>query len=193
MRDTAYLCDECPRPSARWLLPVFLLLSNSTPAADLRCISWNVESGGADPAVIAKQLGELPQVDIYALQEVDERDANRYGQAIRQAHGNSFRYFASWTGRNDRLLVAFDSSKLKLREWREIFDYNDIEVNDWRHRSPLVCQFKDLANGKDFYFVTVHLARGDEKLRNSQAKALVEWADDIELPVIAMGDFNLDF
>lgn len=178
---------------SRPIFAALLLYSASSTAADLRCISWNVESGGADPAVISKQLGDLPRVDIYALQEVDDRDANRYGEAIRSAHGDNYRYFASWTGQNDRLLVAFDESKLDLLEWREIFRYNDTELNDWRHRSPLVCLLKDRVNGRRFYFVTVHLARGDEKLRTSQARGLVSWADDITLPVIAAGDFSLDF
>ena len=170
-----------------------ILLVTPAIAGDLHFISWNVESGGADPEVIAKQLGELPRADIYALQEVDGKDIDTYGHAIQQSHGESFQFSPSMTGGSDRLLVAYDTSKLTLFEWREVFHFNDVEISNWQHRSPLVCLFKDRATGQKFYFVTVHLERGDEERRNSQARGLTEWADDVDVPVIAVGVFNLDF
>ena len=33
-------------------------------------LAWNVESGGSDPKVIAKQLAELGSHDVYCLSEV---------------------------------------------------------------------------------------------------------------------------
>ncbi len=177
----------------RFAVFALLIATTATAGEPLRIISWNVESGGADAAVIAKQLGTLPDCSIYALQEVSEDDIGRYGQAIRDSHGKSFRYFASWTGQSDRLLVAYDDDRLDLLEWRELFKYGDHELNDWRHRSPLVCLFADAATGHRFYFVTVHLARGDAKLRTEQAKGLAAWAAENGTPTIAAGDFNFDY
>ncbi len=192
-----------PRQSI--LVAVALLLAgctrtpNSLPAvstpnpAPLQIVSWNVESGGAKPNVIAKQLAELPPCQIFALQEVDGDDIGRYGDAIRAAHGKSFRYLASYTGDRDRLMIAFDDDRLDLIESRELFEFGDRVLNNWRHRSPLVCLFRDTTTDEQFYFVTVHLARGDEKLRTTQAKGLAAWAATNGKPTIAAGDFNFDY
>lgn len=177
---------------SRYLLAL-ACCANTAAVAEFTALSWNVESGGADPAVVARQLGELPAATIFALQEVDGDDIGRYGNAIRQAHGKSYRYFASWTGSSDRLVVAFDESKLRLMEWRELFRFGQHEMNDWRHRSPLVSLFEERATGARFFFVTVHLARGDAKLRTSQAAGLEAWASNTDSPMIAAGDFNFDY
>ncbi len=189
-------CYSPLAPEPRMLSRSMLALAccaTTAASAELTVLSWNVESDGAEPAVIARQLGELPYATIFALQEVDGDDIGRYGNAIREAHGKSYRYFASWTGGSDRLLVAFDESRLTLMEWRELFLFGEHEMNDWRHRSPLVCLFEERATGEQFYFVTVHLARGDAKLRTSQAAGLAAWASDTDSPIIAAGDFNFDY
>lgn len=173
---------------------LLLLLSSTSIAVEpLQVITWNVESGGSSPSVISTQLAELPKSDIFALQEVAASDIGRYGDAIRRSHGKSFRYFATWTGGNDRLFVAFDEQELTLLEWRELFQYGGHEMNDWRHRSPLVCLFKHNDTGQNLYFVTVHLARRNEKLRKSQATGLRLWASRVGQPIIAIGDFNFDY
>jgi hypothetical protein len=171
------------------------LLSTATAAAaaDFGIISWNVESGGAYPSVISTQLSELPPATVFALQEVQGRDIVRYGSAIRTAHGGSYRYFAGWTGGSDRLLVVFDEARLSLLEWRELFRHGENSMNDWHHRSPLVCSFEHKASGERFYLVTVHLARGAAQLRRSQSRGLRNWARHVKRPVIAVGTFNFDY
>ncbi len=159
----------------------------------LTLLSWNVESGGADPAVIAEQLAELPRAAVYVLQEVNARDIGRYGNAIRDSHGPSYRFVGSWTGQGDRLLFVFDDSRLTLLETRELYASGEQRLNDWRHRSPLACRFRDRATGETFFVVTVHLARGNEDLRASQALGLSAWATEVQAPAIAVGDFNFDF
>ena len=131
------------------------------PPWGLRCISWNVESDGNDPAVIEQQLVELGNYDIIARQEVHSRNVGRYGNAVRNGLGESYRYFASNTGRSDRLMILFDSDKLRMTESRELFYHDGHRLNDWRHRSPLVAHFTDLQTGTEFLFLTVHLARGN--------------------------------
>lgn len=175
------------------LLLVPMLTAAASAAEPLTLISWNVESGGADPAVIAQQLGELPRAAVYALQEVAARDLARYGAAIRDAHGPSYRFVGSWTGQGDQLLLVYDDTRLTLLETRELYAHGDQLLNDWRHRPPLVGRFVDRATGEEFFVATVHLARGKEELRNSQALGLSSWAAELQTPAIALGDFNFDF
>lgn len=147
----------------------------------LRIISWNIESDGNDPAVIAQQLVELGRYDIVALQEVHSRNVDRYGNAIRNGISDAYRYFASHTGRSDRVMIIFDSDHLRLTQSCELFSQEGISLNNWRHRSPLVAHFTDRQTSTEFLFLTAHLARGDAKFRNEQARGLREWARDAPL------------
>ena len=156
-------------------------------------ISWNVESGGADPAIIARQLADLPKADAYLLQEVAPGDIGRYAAAIRRAHGNSYKYYLSSLGGADRLAMIVDESKFQIRSFSELFSFGDHVLNDWRHRSPLVAHLKRRSDGAEFLLVTVHLARGNAKLREDQAAGLREWAASEELPVVLVGDCNFDY
>jgi endonuclease/exonuclease/phosphatase family metal-dependent hydrolase len=176
-----------------FVLLLLLAAGSALGAEPIAILSWNVESGGADPAIISDQLGELPDATIYALQEVGVREMGRYGNAIREARGPSYRFLGSWTGQGDRLLIVFDEDRLRLLESRELYAHQEETLNDWRHRSPLVCLFEDRSTGEHFFVVTVHLARGNEDLRLSQAKGLSSWAAESDVPTIAVGDFNFDY
>lgn len=162
-------------------------------ATNLRLVTWNVESDGNNPATIARQLTELDRYDVYALQEVKSESFGRYASALRNGTGKDYRYVGSTTGRSDRLMIIFDSTRLELMEVSELFRFGHYALNDWRHRSPLVAHFRDKQNGAEFYCVTVHLARGDADLRTEQATGLREWAKEQRLPVVAIGDFNMDY
>lgn len=176
----------------RTLLAV-ALLANAASAEPLRVLSWNVESGGNDPAIISGQLAELGRADLYCLQEVAPSSIGRYGAAVRDAHGKTYRFIASNTGRGDRLIVIYDTDRLELLEVRELFRHGQYLLNDWRHRSPLVLELKDRKTGSEFAVMTVHMARGDKKRRREQAAGLREWARARSKPVIGIGDFNYDY
>ena len=90
-----------------------LTLVTTTHTEPLKLITWNVESGGSDPAVIAHQLTELPKVDAYLLQEVDSKDIGRFAAAIRDTHGKSYKYYLSSLGGSDRLAIIIDE-----RQWK---------------------------------------------------------------------------
>lgn len=174
------------------LLPLFLL-ATSAAAEPFTVLSWNVESGGAEPAVISKQLAELPRADAYLLQEVAPADIGRYAAAIRQAHGQSYKYYLGSVGGADRLAMIVDEDKFKIRSFSELFSFNEHVLNDWRHRSPLVAHLMCKSDGRECLLVTVHLARGKETLRNDQAAGLREWAKEQKLPVVLAGDCNFDY
>jgi endonuclease/exonuclease/phosphatase family metal-dependent hydrolase len=62
-----------------------------------------------------------------------------------------------------------------------------------RARSPLAAKLNSKANGKSFWVIANHLARGEADLRTEQARMLRKWAQDSAQPVIAAGDFNFDY
>ena len=175
------------------ILAVLLLVTTAATAEPLDVLSWNIESGGSDPAIIAKQLQELPGFDAYCFQEVRAKDAGRYAAAIRKQHGKAYKYVLGSFGGGDRLMIVFDESRFTLLDVRELFQVGEYRLNDWNHRPPLVLHLKDKSNGVEFYLLTVHLARKNAKLRMEQAKGLQEWARDLKQPAIAIGDFNFDY
>ena len=173
---------------------LFILLANHTVQAEpLRVISWNIESGGADPSIIAKELVNMPKSEAYLLQEVSPRDIGRLAAAVRKAHGTSYKYYQSSLGGTDRLVILIDESKFLIRSFSELFSYEKYKFNDWRHRSPLVAHLECKSDGQEFLLVTVHLARGNAKLRIEQATGLREWAKSQALPVLLAGDCNFDY
>ena len=191
MHGTGYH-DQMKNP-ALFAAVVCLATFHQASAEPIRILSWNIESGGSDPAIIVNQLRDMGRYDAYCLQEVDGPDIGRITGGIRGAFGKSYRYIASHTGRNDRLLIAYDAERFLLLEIRELFHYGDTPLNEWRHRSPLVLLLRDLRSKEEFYLMTVHLARGDAKFRQKQAIGLREWAASIKRPAIAIGDFNFDY
>ena len=177
---------------------ILLLCSTSAFTEDLRVITWNIESGGNDPAVIAKQLGQLEKYDIVGLTEVHPANSRRYKEAMNAAHGksgNSFQSTLSSTGNDDRLMLLYDSSSLSLIETYELVahDGNRMNTVDFRYRSPLVGRLRHNATATEFLVVLVHLARGKEEVRQMQAEGMRTWAAAQTVPVIGIGDFNFDF
>lgn len=169
-----------------------LVVSNQVqPAAgqvEYRMLSWNVESEGADSAVIAEQLTALNgnnQYDLFALTEVMPADL----ELFRNALGKQFQYTYSRSGQNDRLQMIYNQEKFELVRHFEIKEINILN----RYRAPLVSHLKDRASGTEFLVLVNHLARGKAEIRQQQATMLVQWARDQTLPLIALGDYNFDF
>jgi endonuclease/exonuclease/phosphatase family metal-dependent hydrolase len=160
---------------------------------ELRFVGWNVESGGNDPAVISQQLAELGPYDVYGLTEVSPSNTRRYAAAA--AIGNSYKSLVTVTGRSDRMMIVYNGDRLKELEHAELEAHDGVRMNDvnFGHRSPLMVKFRDKHSGIEFLVVLNHLARGIAELRQEQAKALRLWAEDQELPIIGIGDYNFDF
>ncbi len=175
------------------VIPYFLLLFVAVPtiAEDLRLVTWNIESGGNKPSVIADQLSKLGPYDIVGLTEVDPANSRRYKQAM----GDTYRSVLSSTGNKDRLMLLYDESKIQLIENYELVAHNGKRMNtvDFRYRSPLVGRYQHRQSGTEFLVVVVHLARGKEKIRQMQAEGMRTWAASQTVPVIAIGDFNFDY
>ena len=170
---------------------LFLVCCQIAAAQSLSVLTWNVESDGADPAVIAKQLQDLKGHQVYALTEV-ERGAF---EEFRSALGSEFKSIHGTHKENDHLQLVYDSSKLELSGWTEVEESNGIRFNreDRALRCPLLAKFKNKSNGETFQVVVNHLARGNAKFRQQQAAGLREWARGQTIPTISIGDFNFDY
>lgn len=169
-------------------LPLF---ANTSIAQSLSLLTWNVESDGAVPEVIADQLKQLSGHHIYALTEVDKK----YFEKFRKALGPKFKSINGTHKENDHLQVIYDESKLELTSWTEIEEFDGFKFNreDRALRCPLLAKFKRKDNNKIFQIVVNHLARGNSKFRTQQAIGLREWARNQNIPTISIGDFNFDF
>jgi endonuclease/exonuclease/phosphatase family metal-dependent hydrolase len=155
----------------------------------VRMIAWNVESGGNDPAIIATQLSAFQGCDVICLSEVNDANFERYASALddqyHEVHGN--------TGRSDRLQILVRRDRYDVLEHTELSQYREHTLNKGNHRSPLFVRIKNRNSGTEMIVMTNHLARGNAEFRQDQAVGLREWARDQNVPVIALGDFNMDY
>jgi endonuclease/exonuclease/phosphatase family metal-dependent hydrolase len=155
----------------------------------LSIFAWNVESGGADPKVVAQRLARLNDFDIVCLSEVHPDDIDTFTNA----KGENFQAFFSKSGNEDRLQIIFNKKRFELLEELELSQYRDFILNSGKHRSPIVVRLRDRFSGKTMLVMVNHLARGDAKFRKAQAIGLREWARDQDVGIVNMGDFNMDF
>jgi endonuclease/exonuclease/phosphatase family metal-dependent hydrolase len=165
--------------------------SPNAPAAKdaITILSWNVESGGSDPAVIATQLKDFAKYDVVCLSEVSPNNFNDYWKAL----GSDFKAINGKTGRDDSLQILFNEKRFEELQRGELARYRDIVLNNGSHRTPLFVRLRVRATGSEFIVMTNHLARGNAELRKQQAIGLREWARDQNVAVITVGDFNMDF
>ena len=160
---------------------------SSSPHA-YRMLSWNVESEGSDPQVIAAELAEINEddrYDVFALSEVLPSAFKQYRIAL----GQHYKYAYSKSGNNDRLQILYNEDKFELVRQ---FEIQEINIKR-RYRAPLVVHLKERTNGDEFLVMVNHLARGKAEMRQLQATMLVEWARNETLPVVALGDYNFDY
>jgi len=156
----------------------------------LRIMSWNVESDGADPRVVARRIAAAEGVHIWALSEVgSDSDAEQFEDAAEVGEEGDFKRIVGTTGGRDRLAIIYDSSKLTLHGTEELHRINIAG----RVRAPLVAHFEGKKSGQQFLFMVVHLYRGSTSGRHQQATMLNQWARSQTLPVIACGDWNFDW
>jgi endonuclease/exonuclease/phosphatase family metal-dependent hydrolase len=197
-----------------------ILAMPSVHAEQFRILAWNVESNrpGAervsDPGVISEQLSGLlkapaTRAQIVALSEVDPKTTIDYKQAVADGMGAEVDFVTSASGGyrdSDSLLLVVDAKRFGIEDVFELHRYKGVATNfnvtdsnsaDYgavRARSPLVARLRDKTNGRTFWLIVNHLARGEADLRVDQARALKQWAEDHpDEAVITAGDFNFDY
>ena len=90
----------------------------------IRFVSWNVESGGNDPSVIAEQLAnELEKYDCYGLTEVSPSNVRRYHQAIQTKWGAGYAFLSTTNGGGDRMLLIYNMSRLERISFFELEEH----------------------------------------------------------------------
>ncbi len=169
---------------------------NNTEGFSYSILHWNVESGGNDPATVAAQLSEMGDYDVIGLSEVETPAA--YEEALSKKWPNRYQYIRGLSGANetredDHLWLAFSKDKFSLIESEEMKEVSGFIFDDGHHRVPLYVKLKDLANSQEVVFLMNHLARGNSQFRQEQASTLREWARTKSIPIVAIGDYNLDF
>lgn len=185
------------------LIALSVLLTVSAHAADIRVLTWNVESSNAerqtsDPATIAAELIELQRdygpFDLIGLTEVPGVNAATYAAAL-QLPQRSYAPLVSDTGGSDRMLIAFNLDRFDLVSQDTGLTSHDGETfPGGNNRRPLLVTLADKQNnGRRLTFMVNHLTRGNDQSRQRQARLLREWVKDHPNPVIAVGDYNFDF
>lgn len=172
------------------LVTIGIALFAKAASADLMIIGWNMESGDADPALLASQMEDVDGCDVWGLCEVRNSDwATTFAEAAAVGEGASFGHVLGTTGGADRLQIIYDSDRFDLTSDFELHHINTTGSV----RAPLVASLKEKGTDLEFLFVVNHLYRSKSDERHQQATLLNEWAAGQSLPVIAVGDYNFDW
>jgi endonuclease/exonuclease/phosphatase family metal-dependent hydrolase len=160
------------------------------PTAELRVVSYNVESGDAEPVTIAGHVGRVDGEHLWGFQEVlDQSWLDAFTVAANDVDGEEdFANVLGTTGGADRLGAVWDTRKLTYVTHTELMD-----LRFGNFRAPLVVTFDLVETGDRFLFVVNHLARTNAAARRDQATGLNAWAAQQTLPLISAGDFNFDW
>ena len=157
----------------------------------LDVVGFNVESGGADPAIVASEVIAAVQGEhAWGLSEVtNELTALTYVDAAADAGGAQFDYVIGTTTWEDLLVLAWDPDRLRMESYEELHAINPHGSG----RAPLVGTMTDLDSGTAFLLMVNHLWRTDDDARHEQAALLNAWAREQTLPIVMVGDYNLDW
>jgi hypothetical protein len=167
-----------------------LALAGQAAAQTLTVAGFNVESGAANPRVIAEQIGPLRGIDLWGFSEVRNADEGRLLAAgASDGEDGTFESILGSTGGQDRLLIVYNSARLDLVQKGEI---NELNIGG-NVRAPLWAQFRLKPSGLELIFMVNHLYRGSTAGRHAQAQGLNDWARTRTVPVIATGDYNFDW
>lgn len=170
----------------------------ATEPLTIRICGWNVQSDftpkqhESDPDLIAQQIAAKDDVDLWGLCEVLGQTAlDKFEKGAEEGEGSDFESLLSGTGGRDRLAIIYDTARFELLGVEEL---GMIQLSPGL-RAPLVAHFRGRTTGTEFLFMVNHLKRGGAQnpVRIEQARRLHEWARDQRLPVIAVGDWNMDY
>ncbi len=125
-------------------LAAFILFASvATGQTSFEVIGWNVESGGADPAVNAQRISAAQGVEIWGLSEALSSSVNTYTTAAAAGENASFTSILGTTGGGDRMVIIYNSDR-----FQEIENFELDEINIGGNvRAPLVARFRDQESG----------------------------------------------
>lgn len=154
-------------------------------------VALNVESGGSDAGSVAEDtVAPIQGETLFAFEEVEyESDAELLVAAMNDGDQNLDFVFGT-TGRDDKLVLAWDDDRFALVSTEELHEMN---IPNGTVRSPLVGRMLDRVDGTEFLFVVNHLWRTEAESRHEQAELLNAWGAEQTLPIVTAGDFNFDW
>jgi len=163
------------------LLLLFGLLAGPVSANEISVLSWNIESGRNDPAVIAKELAELntlegkARYDLICLTEVTAANAPQYARAVEVA-GTDYTALVSSTAYDDRVMLLFRSQRFQRLDTpkepnrpTELTSFDGETFPGGGNRRPCIVRLRDRDNNNlEFLFMGNHLNRGTNRTRQTQ-------------------------
>jgi|GEM_PF-354358 len=171
--------------------------TDTTEARDSRRVdvmSYNLESGEANIGVLAAEMAEFKNVDLFGFSEVANQEwADELERSAEAATGDQFGQILGTTGGSDRLLILYREDLVTYEDDFELHRINPRVNGRRRVRSALVGRFLLRATNEEFLFMVNHLYRGRADKRHEQSDLLNDWAANQGVPVIAVGDFNYDW
>lgn len=179
---------------AAWLACVGLGCSAQLATGEsLTIVAYNVESGGAAVATVAREVEKLRGVDIWAFSELAGNAwLAAFESAAERANQAPFAAILGTTGASS--VPGRDGDLLGLLYREDLLEklgHSELHsINDWGHRAPLVGEFRLSRTGTRFLLVVNHLASRDAGLRLAQSRQLREWALFRNEPLVMVGDFN---
>lgn len=163
------------------------LVTSAVLAADIRIISYNVESDhDTSASEVAKDIREIGPADIWALQEVANQTDMFVLREATEAEGRDMWFELSLAGGGDRLAIVYDRKHFEAEEGPE--ELTGVGGS----RPPLWIRLSEKETGLTLNVVNNHLNRDNANLRRDQAKKLREWAELSDEPTIILGGFNFD-
>jgi hypothetical protein len=164
----------------------------NTPVNQFTAVSWNVDSGDADPHTIALRVAQMHGVDLWGLTEVrDERWAELLKRAAQENHPGQMAPILSPTGGSGRSLILYDAAQFELLGYFEL-DWSDQSWYrpDMGLRPALIAQLRHRLTGHEFFFM---VNRFLPQWAAMQAVKVNEWTARQIIPVIAVGSYYFQY
>jgi endonuclease/exonuclease/phosphatase family metal-dependent hydrolase len=174
-------------------VPTLFLSTSAYTFAEIRVISWNLESGGADINTLTEQISKLDKADIYGFSEVDSESwAKKITGLLNKTNPDKeYAYAIGTTGGRDKLTAVYDKKRFQIIGAPENLHF--FGGPSKYSRSPLALKLKDVKYNKTIFFIVNHLNRKDGEKRHEQSEHLRDWIANSDVPVISVGDFNYDW
>lgn len=162
------------------------------PLNQFTVVSWNVDSGDADPHVISLRVAQMRGVDLWGLAEVrDARWAELLKGAAQENRPGRMVPLLSPTGGSDRSLILYDAAQFELLQSFELgWEGQSWYRPDMVLRPALIAQLRHKPTEREFFFMVNRFLPAWAVM---QAVKVNDWAARQTIPVIAVGSYYFQY